>query len=64
MAGCLPEYMPVLIAAVAAMCEKPVDMMGMQPTTHPVAPLMIVTDQSPKNWISTANPGLSDRVAQ
>lgn len=42
MAGCLPEYMPVLIAAVSAMCEKPVDMMGMQPTTHPVAPLMIV----------------------
>jgi hypothetical protein len=42
MAGCLPEYMPVLIAAVSAMCEEPVRLHTMQPTTHPVAPLLIV----------------------
>jgi hypothetical protein len=42
MAGCLPEYMPLLITAVAAMCEEPVRLFRIQPTTHPVAPLLIV----------------------
>jgi hypothetical protein len=42
MAGCLPDYMPVIVAAVGAMCEQQVNLRGIQPTTHPVAPLLIV----------------------
>ncbi len=42
MAGCLPEYMPLIITAVAAMCEKQFNLKSIQPTTHPVAPLLIV----------------------
>ena len=42
MAGCLPDYMPLIITAVSAMCEQPVNLSDIQPTTHPVAPLLIV----------------------
>jgi hypothetical protein len=42
MAGCLPEYMPVLIAAVQALAEPELGLHNLQATTHPVAPLMIV----------------------
>lgn len=42
MAGCLPEYLPVLITAVAAMCEEPVNLYGIQATTHPASILLIV----------------------
>ena len=42
MAGCLPEYMPVIITAVEAMSEERFRLAEIQPTTHPVAPLMIV----------------------
>ena len=42
MAGCLPEYMSLIITAVAAMCEQQVNLKGLQPTTHPVAPLLII----------------------
>ena len=42
MAGCLPEYMPVLIAAVEAMLEPEFNLYGVQATTNPSAPLIIV----------------------
>jgi hypothetical protein len=42
MAGCLPEYMPVLIAAVQAITEPQFNIHGLQTTTNPVAPLLIV----------------------
>ena len=42
MAGCLPEYMPVLIAAVQALAEPALGLHNLQATTHPVAPLIIV----------------------
>ncbi len=42
MAGCLPEYMPLIITAIAAMCDEPFNLYAVQPTTHPVAPLMII----------------------
>jgi hypothetical protein len=42
MAGCRPEYFPLLMLAVEAMCEKPLNLYGLQTTTHPVAPLVIV----------------------
>ena len=42
MAGCLPEYMPVIITAIEAMSEDRFRLAAIQPTTHPVAPLIIV----------------------
>jgi hypothetical protein len=42
MAGCLPEYMPVIITAVEAMADNRFRLGEIQPTTHPVAPLIIV----------------------
>lgn len=42
MAGCLPEYMPVLEAAIGAIQEDMFNLFGMQTTTHPCALLAIV----------------------
>ena len=42
MAGCRPSAFPVIIAAVRAMLHHEFDLYGIQPTTHPVAPLVIV----------------------
>jgi len=42
MAGCLPEYLPVIITAVQAMVEPAFNLYGIQATTNPVAPLVIV----------------------
>jgi len=42
MAGCLPEYMPVIIAALRAMVDPRFNLHGIQATTHVAAPLLIV----------------------
>ena len=42
MAGCLPEYMPIIITAIEAMCDERFRLAEIQPTTHPVAPLIII----------------------
>ncbi len=42
MAGCKPEYLPVIIAAVEAMCDDRVSLHGVQGTTHTSTPLFIV----------------------
>jgi hypothetical protein len=42
MAGCRPEYFPVVVAAVEAMLDPAFNLYGVQATTHPVAPLLIV----------------------
>jgi hypothetical protein len=42
MAGCRPEYLPVLIAAVQAVSDPAFNLHGIQATTNPVAPLLIV----------------------
>jgi hypothetical protein len=42
MAGCRPEYLPVLIAALEAMVEPEYNLYGRQTTTHPGAHLLIV----------------------
>jgi hypothetical protein len=43
MAGCRPEYMPVIIAAVEAIAEPAFDLRGMTTTTSPDAPMIIIT---------------------
>lgn len=42
MAGCLPDYMPVVVAAVRAVMQPAFDLSEMQATTHCTAPLLIV----------------------
>ena len=42
MAGCRPEFMPVLVTAVEALLEPQFNLHSIQATTHPVAPLLIV----------------------
>jgi hypothetical protein len=43
MAGCKPEYAPVVIAAVQAMLEERFNLNGVQTTTHCCAPLALVS---------------------
>jgi hypothetical protein len=42
MAGCLPEYFPLVLTALEAMAEEPYNLYGTQATTHSCAPLIIV----------------------
>ena len=42
MAGCEPASFPVIVAAVEAMLDPAFNLYGVQATTHPVAPLVIV----------------------
>jgi hypothetical protein len=42
MAGCRPEYFPVLLAAVDAVADPAFNLDAVQATTHPVTPLLIV----------------------
>src|SRR3989338_7966781 len=42
MVGCEPASFPVIVAAVEAMLDPAFNLYGVQATTHPVAPLVIV----------------------
>lgn len=42
MAGCLPDYLPVLVAAVVAVAEEKFNLLAVQATTHPCGVLMVV----------------------
>ena len=42
LAGCPPEVMPVLVTAVRALGRPEINLAGVQATTHPVAPLVVV----------------------
>jgi hypothetical protein len=42
MAGCRPAGLPVLVTALEAMLEPAFNLYGVQATTHPVAPLLLV----------------------
>jgi hypothetical protein len=42
MAGCRPEYFPVVLAAVEAVADPAFNLDAVQATTHPVTPLLIV----------------------
>jgi hypothetical protein len=48
MAGCLPEYLPVVIAGVEAMCEDAFDLHGVSATTNFHSPLFIVNGPARK----------------
>jgi len=42
MAGCKPEYLPVVLAAVEAVCNDAFNMHGLLATTMPVGPVIVV----------------------
>lgn len=42
LAGCRPEHLPVLVSAVRALARPEVNLRGVNATTHPVAPLLII----------------------
>lgn len=42
MAGCLPEYLPVVLATVEAMVEEKFNLHGVQVTTSHVAPMLVI----------------------
>jgi len=42
MAGCRPEYFPVVLAAIEALTDPLFNLDSIQATTHPVAPLIVV----------------------
>src|SRR3989475_11336787 len=42
MAGCRPEYLPVVIAAIDAACDEAFDLHGVSATTNAPSPLVIV----------------------
>src|SRR5690348_4552097 len=42
LAGCRPDVFPVVLSAVRALCRPEVNLRGVNATTHPVAPLVIV----------------------
>ena len=42
MAGCRPEYFPVILAAVEALADPLFNLDSIQATTHPVAPFIVV----------------------
>src|SRR6478609_8896002 len=42
MAGCLPEYFPVVVAALRAIMAPKFNLLGVQTTTNPVSPVLII----------------------
>ena len=42
MAGCRPDYLPVLLASVEAACDSAFNLHGLQATTHFAGPLIVV----------------------
>jgi hypothetical protein len=42
MAGCLPEYLPVIVTVIQAISEEKFGLRGVQSTTHPCSPLVII----------------------
>jgi hypothetical protein len=60
MAGAQPSYFPAIVAAVQAMLDPAFNLYGVQATTHPVAPLAIVTGPMLGPSGSTRDPGSSD----
>ena len=42
MAGCRPDYLPVIVAGIEALADPLFNLDSVQATTHPVAPLLVV----------------------
>lgn len=42
MAGCRPEYFPIIVAAIEAICTPAFNLSAVQTTTHPCDPLLVI----------------------
>jgi hypothetical protein len=49
MAGCLPEYLPVVIAAVESIANEKFGLLSVQATTHPCAAFVVVNGPIARN---------------
>ncbi|MFC2068933.1 hypothetical protein ACFLTP_08020 [Chloroflexota bacterium] len=58
MAGCLPEYLPIIVTALEAMSAEQFNLRGMQATTYPVAYLLIVNGPIAKKLDINGNSGV------
>ena len=58
MAGCRPEYAPVVRAALIAMCGSHFNLNGVQATTHMAAPLVVVNGPARTTLKMNAGAGL------
>lgn len=54
MAGCLPDHVPVVVAAVKALCRPELDTAEFQATTHAISPLLIVNGPA-RDWCGVAS---------
>ena len=54
MAGCKPEYFPLIMLTIEALCEETFNLYGVNATTHPCSTLMVVNGPIAKelkmNW--------------
>ena len=58
MAGCRPEYLPVVIAAVEAVCDEAFDLHGVSATTNAPSPLVIVNGPIRASLEINSGPGV------
>ncbi len=54
MAGCLPDHVPVVVAALKALCRAELDTAEMQATTHAISPLLIVNGPA-RDWCGVSS---------
>lgn len=57
LAGCRPEHLAVLVSAVRALARPEVNLRGVNATTHPVAPLLVVHGDVVQHAGYNAGPG-------
>lgn len=58
MAGCPPEAFPIVLAGIRAMLDPVFNLNGVQTTTHPVAPLLVVHGPAVDRLGMNAGPGV------
>ena len=76
MAGCLPQYFPVVLTAISALAEEAFKLYSIQATTHPCSPLLLLNGPLTKElninsgynalgqgWRSNATIGRAVRLA-
>ena len=64
MAGCRPEYFPVVLAAVQAILDPAFNLRGVQTTDENVAPLLIVNGPVARRSGSTRSGARSARAGR
>lgn len=58
MAGCQPEFFPIVLTAVEALLAPEFNLLGVQATTHSVAPLLVVNGPVAEELSINGGPGI------